>query len=82
MRHVHTHVLGYSSSCQNYTQDCLANTTCQNAIFNIDDQSTIMLYSISTVGTTYQLSISQQGIIDEKYNQDGFQETFTAWTRW
>ncbi|KAF8446401.1 exo-beta-1,3-glucanase [Boletus edulis BED1] len=72
---------GFYSFFQNYTQGCLANYTCQNGILNIDDQSTIMLYSVSTVGTTYQLTIQEQGIINEKYNRDGFQETFTAWSR-
>ncbi|KAG8220202.1 glycoside hydrolase family 55 protein [Butyriboletus roseoflavus] len=73
---------GFYSFFQNYTQGCLGNYTCQTGILNIDDQSTITLFSISTVGTTYQLTIGQQGIIDEEYNRDGFQETFTAWTRW
>ncbi|KAG9310286.1 glycoside hydrolase family 55 protein [Chiua virens] len=73
---------GFYSFFQNYTQGCLSNYTCQNGILNIDDVSTITLYSISTVGTTYQLTIGEQGIINEEYNRDGFQETFTSWTRW
>ncbi|KAI9566967.1 glycoside hydrolase family 55 protein, partial [Boletus coccyginus] len=73
---------GFYSFFQNYTQDCLANYTCQNGIFHIDEESTIMLYSISTIGTTYQLTIGERDVINEEHNRDGFQETFTAWSRW
>ncbi|KAH7884063.1 glycoside hydrolase family 55 protein [Phlebopus sp. FC_14] len=71
---------GFYSFFQNYTQDCLATFSCQNQIFNIDSDSTIQVYSLSTVGTTYQLSISHRGIVLESDNQDGFQQTLTAWT--
>ncbi|KIJ21365.1 glycoside hydrolase family 55 protein [Paxillus involutus ATCC 200175] len=73
---------GFYSFFQNYTQDCLATFSCQNQIFNIDEDSTILVYSLSTVGTKYQLSISEEGVVDESYNRDGFQETLTVWSRW
>ncbi|KAF9229792.1 glycoside hydrolase family 55 protein [Gyrodon lividus] len=73
---------GFYNFFQNYTQGCLATFSCQNQIFNIDQESTISVYSLSTVGTTYQLSISHEGIINESYNRDGFQETLTVWSRW
>ncbi|KIJ60520.1 glycoside hydrolase family 55 protein [Hydnomerulius pinastri MD-312] len=73
---------GFYSFFQNYTQDCLATFSCQSQILNIDKDSTIQVYSLSTVGTTYQLSLSHNGIIDESNNRDGFQETLTSWTRW
>ncbi|KAH7925008.1 glycoside hydrolase family 55 protein [Leucogyrophana mollusca] len=73
---------GFYSFFQNYTQDCLATYTCQNQIFNVDSDSTVQVYSLSTVGTTYQLSVKQQGVINQSDNADGFQQTATAWFRW
>ncbi|KAI6105107.1 glycoside hydrolase family 55 protein [Pisolithus croceorrhizus] len=72
---------GFYSFFQNYAQSCLNTWSCQSQIFNIDSSSTITVYSLSTVGVTYQLSVSQTGVVNEGSNQDGFQETLTVWSR-
>ncbi|KAF9242334.1 glycoside hydrolase family 55 protein [Melanogaster broomeanus] len=72
---------GFYSFFQNYTQDCIATFSCQNQIFNIDQTSTISVYSLSTVASTYQLSVAQKGVVDQVHNHDGFQETLTVWSR-
>ncbi|KAI6165441.1 glycoside hydrolase family 55 protein [Pisolithus thermaeus] len=73
---------GFYSFFQNYSTACLANVSCQDQIFNIDDASTIQVYGLSTVGTEYQLSVDQKGIVNEASNPTGFQQSFAAWTRW
>ncbi|KAG1814274.1 glycoside hydrolase family 55 protein [Suillus subaureus] len=72
---------GFYSFFQNYSQTCLTTNTCQAQIFNIDSASNVIAYSVSTVATTYQLSVSQNGVIRSSGNADGFQETFTAWSK-
>ncbi|KAG2335843.1 glycoside hydrolase family 55 protein [Suillus weaverae] len=72
---------GFYSFFQNYSQNCLTTNTCQAQIFNIDSKSNVTAYSVSTVATTYQLSVSQNGVIRSSDNADGFQETFTAWSK-
>lgn len=72
--------MGLYSFFQNYGQDCLSSASCQNEIFNIDDTSTISVYSLSTVGVTYQLSVSSQPVIPQIVNVNGFASTATLWT--
>jgi glucan 1,3-beta-glucosidase len=72
---------GHYSFFDNYSQDCLTGLTCQNQIVNIDSSSTIAIYSLSTVGTTYSLSVNQAGVIPAAKNPNGFQQTVTSWTR-
>ncbi|KAG2049894.1 glycoside hydrolase family 55 protein [Suillus hirtellus] len=72
---------GFYSFFRNYSQDCLTTNTCQAQIFNVDSASDVTAYSVSTIGTTYQLSVSQDGVIRSSDNADGFQETFTAWSK-
>ncbi|KAH7929806.1 glycoside hydrolase family 55 protein [Leucogyrophana mollusca] len=71
---------GHYSFFQNYGQDCLANNTCQTQIVNTDSSSSVTIYSLSTVGTTYQLSVEQNGIINWADNIDGFASTVTVWS--
>jgi len=66
---------------QNYTQSCIATRSCQAEIFNIDTQSDISIYSLTTVAATYQLTVGKHGVIDQKDNVDGFASTATLWTR-
>ena len=66
---------------QNYSTACTATRNCQEQTLNIDQKSDISFYSLSTVATTYQLSIDSQGVINQKDNLDGFASTVTAWTR-
>lgn len=68
-------------SPQNYNQACLTPATCQSQILNIDSGSSVSIYSLSTVATTFQLSVSGQGIINQSGNINGFAATVTAWSR-
>lgn len=70
---------GFYSFFQNYGQSCLSSNACQANIFSIDTQSSVSVYSLSTVGATYQLSVSQNGVIHQSDNSDGFQSTMTVW---
>ncbi|KIJ60156.1 glycoside hydrolase family 55 protein [Hydnomerulius pinastri MD-312] len=72
---------GFYSFFQNYGQTCLTTNTCQSQIFNIDSTSSVTVYSLSTVGTTYQLSVGQNGVVNQSDNPDGFQETLTVWSQ-
>ncbi|EIW85435.1 glycoside hydrolase family 55 protein [Coniophora puteana RWD-64-598 SS2] len=70
---------GHYSFFQNYTQTCLANETCQAQIVNTD-LSLPTIYSLSTVGATYQLSVEENGIIYWGGDADGFASTVTVWS--
>ncbi|KAL4069057.1 glycoside hydrolase family 55 protein [Scleroderma citrinum] len=72
---------GFYSFFRSYTQSCVNTWNCQSQIFNMDSSSTITVYSLSTIGATYQLSVSGNGVVNESSNRDGFQETLTAWSR-
>ncbi|KAH8117300.1 exo-beta-1,3-glucanase [Phellopilus nigrolimitatus] len=72
---------GLYSFFQNYNQACLDSNSCQTQIFDIDSVSTIDVYSLSTVASTFQLSVSENGIINQAANRNGLQSTVTAWTR-
>jgi glucan 1,3-beta-glucosidase len=65
---------------QNYTQGCIANATCQSQLLNIDYRSSVSVYTLSTVATTFQLSIEGQGIINQALNTNGFAATVTSWS--
>jgi len=71
---------GHYSFFQNYGQACLTGNTCQPQIANIDSTSSVQLYSLSTVGTTFQLSVNGNGIINQANNVNGFASTVTLWT--
>ncbi|KAF8582440.1 glycoside hydrolase family 55 protein [Ramaria rubella] len=74
---------GLYSFFQNYVQDCTSNgaSNCQSQIVNVDSSSSISIYSLSTLGTTFQFSVNGAGIINQASNPDGFASTVTAWTR-
>jgi hypothetical protein len=57
----------FDMAWQNYTQDCLSNAVndCQQQIVDVDSSSSFSIYSLATVGTTYQLSVSEKGIINQ-----------------
>ncbi|KAF9531459.1 exo-beta-1,3-glucanase [Crepidotus variabilis] len=71
---------GLYSFFVNYAQDAIKTRNCQSQILNIDACSDISIYSLSTVATTYQVSVEGNGIIDQKDNINGFASTVTAWT--
>ena len=41
--------------------------------------SKVQIYSLSTVGTTFQLSVDKVGVINQSDNADGYASTVTAW---
>ena len=58
---------------QNYVQDCTSNgvSNCQSQIVDIDSTSSISIYSLSTVGTTFQVSVNEVGTINQcKFRQN------------
>ncbi|KZT08185.1 glycoside hydrolase family 55 protein [Laetiporus sulphureus 93-53] len=72
---------GLYSFFHNYDQACLKDSSCQSHVLNIDSISSISIYGLSTVGTTYMLSVDHSGVIPAVVNMNGFQSTATAWTR-
>ncbi|KAF7311538.1 hypothetical protein MKEN_01056200 [Mycena kentingensis (nom. inval.)] len=72
---------GLYSFFQNYGQACIPGGTCQSQIVNIDSTSSVNIYSLSTVGTTFQISVNQAGVVNQASNQNGFAPTLTSWSR-
>ncbi|KIL63761.1 glycoside hydrolase family 55 protein [Amanita muscaria Koide BX008] len=70
---------GLYSFYQDYDQTCSNTESCQSEIVNVDTTSHITIYGLSTVGTTYQLSVNAEGVIDQSSNSNGFASTVTAW---
>ncbi|KAF5310158.1 hypothetical protein D9619_010234 [Psilocybe cf. subviscida] len=71
---------GLYSFFVNYAQDCIKTRDCQCQILNIDpSSSTIDIFSLSTVASTYQLSVGGAGVIDQAENVNGFASTVTHW---
>jgi len=72
---------GHYSFFQNYGQACLTPENCQSQIVNVDTTSSVHIYSLSTVGTTWQLSVNQAGVINQSLNPNGFAATVTSWSQ-
>ncbi|KAF7362795.1 Exo-beta-1,3-glucanase [Mycena venus] len=64
----------------NYDQGCLATVSCQSQMVSIDNDSSVHIYSLSTIGTTWQLGINQVPIINQDQNPNGFPSTVTFWS--
>ncbi|KAJ7632169.1 exo-beta-1,3-glucanase [Roridomyces roridus] len=71
---------GLYSFFSTYSQDCLDTTNCQSQIVNIDSTSQVAIYSLSTVGTTTQIHVNNQPIINQSSNLNGFASLVSAWT--
>ncbi|KAG6850607.1 hypothetical protein H0H93_011275 [Arthromyces matolae] len=71
---------GLYSFFSNYDQACITPATCQTQIVDIDSSSSVSIYSLSTVATTYQLSVNEVGIVNQNANLNGFASTLTAWS--
>ncbi|KAF9027350.1 exo-beta-1,3-glucanase [Hymenopellis radicata] len=71
---------GLYSFFQNYRQECVETKNCQAHIASIDSASTVTIYSLNTVATTYQLTVDGVGIVEESSNVNGFTSTITAWS--
>lgn len=48
---------------------------------DIDSTSSITIYSLSTVGSIFQLSVDEVGIINQSGNVNGLASTATLWSR-
>ena len=64
---------GLWSFFQNFGQTCLNTQNCQGQILSIDNESTIWVYSLSTLGVSMQLSILDTGVIPQSQNVNGYQ---------
>ncbi|KAJ6607434.1 exo-beta-1,3-glucanase [Mycena sp. CBHHK59/15] len=64
----------------NYDQGFLTPVNCQSQIVNVDNESSVDIYSLSTIGTTWQLSINQVPLINQDQNLNGFASTVTSWS--
>lgn len=73
---------GLYSFFNNYTQTCLTTRDCQNQIADIDSDSDVHIYSLSTVATSYQVSVDGAGIVKAEDNLNGFASTVTLWKGW
>ncbi|THV07925.1 exo-beta-1,3-glucanase [Dendrothele bispora CBS 962.96] len=72
---------GLYSFFQSFTQNCLDTFNCQSQIMTVDSSSSLHIYSLSTVATTFQLSVNQNGIVNQNNNRDGFASTVTSWSQ-
>jgi glucan 1,3-beta-glucosidase len=71
---------GLYSFFRAYTQNCLGDSTCQSQITQVTNSQAITIYSLSTIGATYQLVLDGQPTINPALNVDGFASTVTAWS--
>ncbi|KAF9481746.1 glucan 1,3-beta-glucosidase [Pholiota conissans] len=73
---------GLYSFFQDFLEVCLVTKSCQSQIANIDTASTgISIYSLSTVGATYQVSVNGAGVANQSGNINGFASTITSWSQ-
>jgi len=72
---------GLYSFFQDFNGACVDSQTCQGQIFDIDSASTISIYSLTTLGSVFSLSINENGVISSNNNINGFGTTVTQWTR-
>ncbi|KAF9531446.1 exo-beta-1,3-glucanase [Crepidotus variabilis] len=74
---------GLYSFFDNYSEDqCKTTESCQDQIANIDSASSgIHIYSLSTIRSTYQLSVDGKGVINQAANRNGQASTVTSWSQ-
>ncbi|CAK5279356.1 unnamed protein product [Mycena citricolor] len=70
---------GLYSFYSNYSQDCLQTRNCQSHILSISKDSSVYIYSMATVASTYQISVDGAGIVNQADNNNGFASTVTVW---
>ncbi|KAJ7739709.1 glycoside hydrolase family 55 protein [Mycena maculata] len=70
---------GLYSFYSNYSQDCIATRNCQTHIVNISDSS-VHIYSLATVASTFQITVDGEGVVNQKDNNNGFASTVTVWS--
>ncbi|KAF7359324.1 hypothetical protein MSAN_01274800 [Mycena sanguinolenta] len=70
---------GLYSFFSNYSQACLETRNCQNQIVNISSDSSVYIYSLATVSSTFQISADGKGVVNQTDNISGFTSTVTVW---
>ena len=74
---------GLYSFFHNYKQDRIKRASCQSHLFNVDRDSLcadVSVFGLSTVGTTWMLSVDGEGVIASRVNPNGFAHTATYWS--
>ncbi|KAG6828147.1 hypothetical protein H0H92_009035 [Tricholoma furcatifolium] len=70
----------FSSFFNNRSQTCLETRNCQAKIADFSsDSSDVSIYSLSTIGSNYQISVDDVGFIRESDNANGFVSTLSSW---
>ncbi|KAJ7461038.1 exo-beta-1,3-glucanase [Mycena galericulata] len=72
---------GLYSFYSSYGQGCLTPENCQSQIVNIDSTSSVSIYNLQTIGTTYQISVNNAGVVNQNSNPNGEAATLTVWTQ-
>ena len=70
---------GLYSFFDSYSQACISKRNCQSKILDVDSNSKISVFSLSTVASTFQVSMDGNGIVDQTKNLAGFASTVTLW---
>lgn len=70
---------GLYSFFQNYQKSCEDDASCQTQIVDIDSESSVHIYSLSTIAAAYQISVDHQGVVNQSSNANGFPSTVTFW---
>ncbi|KAJ6500510.1 exo-beta-1,3-glucanase [Mycena sanguinolenta] len=70
---------GLYSFFSDYSQACLDTRNCQNQIVNISGDSSVYIYSLATVSSTFQISVDGKGVVNQMDNISGFTSTVTVW---
>ncbi|KAG8819818.1 hypothetical protein FRC19_009502 [Serendipita sp. 401] len=71
---------GLYSFFQGYTITCRDTWSCQSQIARVDSSSNVRIYGLSTVASTYQLTVNGQPTINQSSNSNAFASTVTAWS--
>ncbi|KAF9262846.1 exo-beta-1,3-glucanase [Marasmius fiardii PR-910] len=72
---------GLYSFFRDYEQTCIETVSCQAQIATVDEESKgVHIYSLSTVGTQFQVSLNEQGVVNQSNNPNGFAQTVTYWS--
>lgn len=72
---------GLYSFFQNFSSVCSHSISCQSQILDVDSHSSVAIYSLSTVGATFQVSLDGHGVVNQSLNANGFAQTVTFWNK-
>lgn len=71
---------GLYSFFNNYSQTCIAGRNCQDKTFDVDSNSQVDMFSLSTVASEFQVSVDGYGVVKEGENLNGFASSVTVWS--